>query len=213
MKLKHIFASMLVAGLWTAGNAAAVISLDNSGAPSIQQTFSQPCIFGGSDCNNPVGFGFTNVNSFDNDGTVTLVEGLSPFYTAGQIVTVLGSSLFSVGIDSNQSAGGEEPRQLLNSFEMLVGGVVTQSYFGPTYISINSNGNGFSDAMLNGFTLVGVADSTTIQFRTSYSNATNGTDSMFLASAIPEPETYAMLVAGLGMMGWVARRRKPQVTE
>ncbi len=26
--------------------------------------------------------------------------------------------------------------------------------------------------------------------------------------AVPEPETYAMLVAGLGLMGWVGRRRK-----
>ena len=26
--------------------------------------------------------------------------------------------------------------------------------------------------------------------------------------AVPEPETYAMLLAGLGMMGFVARRRK-----
>ncbi|MFA9215732.1 MAG: PEP-CTERM sorting domain-containing protein [Sphingomonadaceae bacterium] len=27
-------------------------------------------------------------------------------------------------------------------------------------------------------------------------------------SAVPEPETYAMLLAGLGMLGWTARRRK-----
>jgi hypothetical protein len=30
-------------------------------------------------------------------------------------------------------------------------------------------------------------------------------------SAIPEPETYAMLLAGLSLMGFVARRRKQQV--
>ena len=27
-------------------------------------------------------------------------------------------------------------------------------------------------------------------------------------SAVPEPETYAMLLAGLGLMGFLARRRK-----
>jgi len=27
-------------------------------------------------------------------------------------------------------------------------------------------------------------------------------------SAIPEPETYAMLLAGLGLLGFIARRRK-----
>jgi len=26
---------------------------------------------------------------------------------------------------------------------------------------------------------------------------------------IPEPETYALMLMGLGVMGWVARRRRP----
>lgn len=30
-------------------------------------------------------------------------------------------------------------------------------------------------------------------------------------SPIPEPETYAMLLAGLGLIGFVARRRKQHV--
>jgi hypothetical protein len=30
----------------------------------------------------------------------------------------------------------------------------------------------------------------------------------YLLTAVPEPETYAMLLAGLGLMGFVARRRK-----
>ncbi|SCX90754.1 PEP-CTERM protein-sorting domain-containing protein [Nitrosospira sp. Nl5] len=30
----------------------------------------------------------------------------------------------------------------------------------------------------------------------------------YTVAAIPEPETYAMLLAGLGMIGWVVRRRK-----
>ncbi|MES2553545.1 MAG: FxDxF family PEP-CTERM protein, partial [Pseudomonadota bacterium] len=29
-----------------------------------------------------------------------------------------------------------------------------------------------------------------------------------LTSAVPEPETYGMMLAGLGLMGFVARRRK-----
>jgi hypothetical protein len=32
------------------------------------------------------------------------------------------------------------------------------------------------------------------------------------AAPIPEPETYAMLLVGLGMLGFAARRRKQQAT-
>ena len=35
-----------------------------------------------------------------------------------------------------------------------------------------------------------------------------GGGSVNFAAPIPEPETYAMLMAGLGALGWVARRRK-----
>jgi hypothetical protein len=36
------------------------------------------------------------------------------------------------------------------------------------------------------------------------------THGSFSTSPVPEPETYAMLMAGLGLMGFVARRRKRQ---
>jgi len=35
--------------------------------------------------------------------------------------------------------------------------------------------------------------------------------SFHVTSPVPEPETYAMLLAGLGLMGFVARRRKQKV--
>ena len=37
--------------------------------------------------------------------------------------------------------------------------------------------------------------------------ATFALDTLTIAAAVPEPETYAMLLAGLGLMGAVARRR------
>ena len=46
-------------------------------------------------------------------------------------------------------------------------------------------------------------------------NATGGNETFFVAqtaglppTAIPEPESYAMMLAGLGMLGFIARRRK-----
>lgn len=35
-----------------------------------------------------------------------------------------------------------------------------------------------------------------------------GTTESFLVRAVPEPQTYALMVAGLGLVGWVARRRR-----
>lgn len=37
------------------------------------------------------------------------------------------------------------------------------------------------------------------------------TPSVSLAAAVPEPETYAMLLAGFGLIGTMVRRRRPQV--
>lgn len=33
----------------------------------------------------------------------------------------------------------------------------------------------------------------------------------FAVAAVPEPETYALMLAGLGMLGWVASRRRKNV--
>jgi hypothetical protein len=49
----------------------------------------------------------------------------------------------------------------------------------------------------------------------SASNATGGNETFFVANsgtpvpptAVPEPETYAMMLAGLGLLGFIARRR------
>lgn len=41
-------------------------------------------------------------------------------------------------------------------------------------------------------------------------NETSNTTSVYSLAAVPEPETYAMLLAGLGLVGFMARRRKAQ---
>ncbi len=42
----------------------------------------------------------------------------------------------------------------------------------------------------------------------NYSFSGNHQDQLYMATHMPEPETYAMLLAGLGLLGFAARRRK-----
>ena len=39
----------------------------------------------------------------------------------------------------------------------------------------------------------------------------DGTVRAFLLSPVPEPETYALMLAGLGLLGGIARRRKARI--
>jgi PEP-CTERM motif len=41
-------------------------------------------------------------------------------------------------------------------------------------------------------------------------NELSGTTSVFAISAVPEPRTYALMLGGLGMVGWIARRHRAQ---
>lgn len=49
---------------------------------------------------------------------------------------------------------------------------------------------------------------TDISFTTPNSESYYGFTVGAIATVVPEPETYAMLLAGLGLMGFIARRRK-----
>ena len=60
---------------------------------------------------------------------------------------------------------------------------------------VNFDGNG-----LLTFSAVGISD--------SYGGSL---DMVSFTSAVPEPETYAMLLAGLGLLGFMVRRRKESV--
>lgn len=63
---------------------------------------------------------------------------------------------------------------------------------------------------LNSMTVTGSSPFSSVEFRAVGTDDSYGgsLDAVSLTAAIPEPETYAMLLAGLGLLGWQARRRK-----
>jgi hypothetical protein len=61
------------------------------------------------------------------------------------------------------------------------------------------------------FTFVASGASTQLLFRDTSATSINTdalVDNVSVAAAVPEPETYAMLLAGIGLIGFMARRRK-----
>lgn len=44
----------------------------------------------------------------------------------------------------------------------------------------------------------------------AFSNEVSNTTSVFALAPVPEPETYALMLAGLGLVGWAAKRRAQQ---
>jgi hypothetical protein len=72
----------------------------------------------------------------------------------------------------------------------------------PLVLTADSNTGAFSFSQ----TVSGLTTGATYWFRLS--GTTSGGDYTITLAPVPEPETYAMLLAGLGLMGVIARRRK-----
>jgi hypothetical protein len=191
-----------------AGAASAnVIDLAPVDGNLYQQSVQSPCVFSNSSCQNG-GFASTDL---DNGGAVDGYDALSPIYSGATILGIIGTgNPLLLGVDINQASG--QPAQTLNGFEMLVNGIVVDSFSGSVgNVPAGNNGNGYADFLLSNFSAFASTD--TVQFHFVFSNANDGTENVFLiggesVTAVPEPGTYALMLAGLGVVGFIARRKK-----
>ena len=222
--LVGLCASPATAALITDTDPTPDLVLDTNPTLIYGQTIASPCVIGGSNCQNPVGFAYTLVGPGGN-GETSIVPSASypttPTYTTAQILGVTGNSTaFTIGLDYNQS----NDAQTLNYFGAYYfdvnGNPVSSQVFDiATLLQTNNNGVGFSDFLLSGFLIPATA--TTVQFQASWFN-NDGADRYFIIGAnvppctencggtpTPEPASLALfgLAAGAAAM---ARRRKKQ---
>jgi len=178
----------------------------NTNVFAYQQTANSPCIYDNSSCNNG-GFPTIVLNGDTNKDNV-----VSQNYTVQQLLNVLTVPQFFVGIDVNST--GDHGSETLVRFDMLVnrndgnGFVLTYTLPGSNALLVGNNpGNGYSDDLIKGFSLVGLNSTDVVQFIMSEHFDVAGREQFFLIGNVPEPATIWLMGSALALLGLFAWRR------
>jgi hypothetical protein len=151
--------------------------------------------------------------NFDLLGFLSL-DGAGNFYTDVFTLTVNGTSVFS----GTFNMGGGGTNQIFSAPAGTTWSTIANPCVNPSLCSPGINWNGGTTSV-SALPISLVKGSNTVIF--SYDSLTTGGNhgpqtiadegwgvGHYVISSVPEPETYAMLLAGLGIIGAITRRRR-----
>lgn len=209
MNMKKITAVLLAAtSLYSASAMADQYTTSITGVPSGYTDLSSSVSFAGFDGRGTLQSVLVTLSA-TLDGTVT-VYNFTGASVAGGSVALDGLLGFSTGSVASASNAG-------NVYTKTYGSIAdgdTWTYTGSGTVSstttFTSGLDYFKTALVTGTAAVGAkSTATSAEFLFSeFSTQAVGTGTVtYIYAPVPEPETYGMLLAGLGLMGVIARRK------
>jgi hypothetical protein len=173
------FKTLVAAVALTISGPAAFASLASCGSGTTALSSGSTQLFGNA---------FASAQSFSDCYSFSIGTGADAF---GGTLTIDPLSFLDISIKSVVLSGAGLVTSLVDttpgsfSFSNLASGVYSLTVSG-----LVTKGKGFDDIL---------------PLPVGYAGSLTATASV---SPVPEPETYAMLLMGLGTVGWIARRRK-----